>query len=335
LSISDEATSKWRGLFVDALQKVQRQVHPSLNANKDAVLYIEGLILKLLGMLCAAQPHNVSDVEERVSKTFPHPIDKWAIADAQNALDKGKKKSPLVLPVDKIHPLLKDMLGYKVETQVTMYIVAVLEYIAADILKLTGNYVKNIKHQDITCQDIKVAMCADKVLMDMFFQDDDVALGVEEEFVSVRRGSLKYEEIVKDMILEETQYIRDLDMITKVFKRPFVRLFHGRKDGNRYMEDIFSNLDDVRQFTARLLSSIEDTIEMTDSDSPPLVGICFEEKAENAEFDVYDRYAEDRMDFSALRNSINSVLASSDAIHTFRVRHYHIPVWNIMIIVFI
>ena len=68
-----------------------------------------------------------------------------------------------------------------------------------------------------------------QVLMDMFFQDDDVALGVEEEFVSVRRGSLKYEEIVKDMILEETQYIRDLDMITKVFKRPFVRLFHGRK----------------------------------------------------------------------------------------------------------
>lgn len=87
--------------------QVQRQVHPSLTAREDALQYIEELIVKLLGMLCASQPHSVANVEERVSSTFPHPIDKWAMTDAQNALDKGKKKSPLVLPVDKIHPLVK------------------------------------------------------------------------------------------------------------------------------------------------------------------------------------------------------------------------------------
>ena len=85
---------------------MQKQVHPSLTANDDALRYIEDLILRLLSMLCASQPHSVQDVEEKVTKTFPHPIDKWAITDAQNAMDKGKKKSSLVLPIDKIQPVL-------------------------------------------------------------------------------------------------------------------------------------------------------------------------------------------------------------------------------------
>lgn len=45
--------------------------------------------------------------QERVQKTFPHPIDKWAIADAQSAIEKRKRRNPLLLPVDKIHPSLK------------------------------------------------------------------------------------------------------------------------------------------------------------------------------------------------------------------------------------
>lgn len=58
----------------------------------------------------------MADVEERVRSTFPHPIDKWAIGDAQAAVEKGKKKSPVVLPADKVHPIImKVMLNFHSE----------------------------------------------------------------------------------------------------------------------------------------------------------------------------------------------------------------------------
>uniref|UniRef100_A0A3B5ASB5 SOS Ras/Rho guanine nucleotide exchange factor 2 n=1 Tax=Stegastes partitus TaxID=144197 RepID=A0A3B5ASB5_9TELE len=292
-SIYNVEKVKWIMIFFPPLFcSVQKQVHPNLTAKEDALQHIEELILQLLNMLCVAQPRSVQDVEERVQKTFPHPIDKWAIADAQSAIEKRKRRNPLLLPVDKIHPLLKEVLGYKVDYHVSLYIVAVLEYISADILKLAGNYVGNIRHFDISQQDIKVSMCADKVLMDMFDQEEDFGLMSQCPEEPSSSGELTYDDLVRLEIAEERQYLRELDLIIKVFRRHFLsnpKIFTAQD-----VEVIFSNILDIHELTVKLLGLIEDAVEMTADGSPhPLVGSCFEDLAEEQAFDPYETLSQD------------------------------------------
>ncbi|KYO31338.1 son of sevenless-like protein 1 isoform B [Alligator mississippiensis] len=293
--------------------EVQQQVHPNLSAKEDSLSYIEELILQLLNKLCIAQPRTVQDVEERVQKTFPHPIDKWAIADAQSAIEKRKRRNPLLLPADKIHPLLKEVLGYKVDYHVSLYIVAVLEYISADILKLAGNYVFNIRHFEISQQDIKVSMCADKVLMDMFDQDDIGLVSLCEDEPSTS-GELNYYDLVRNEIAEERQYLRELNLIIKVFREAFLS---NKKLFTSYDIDmIFSNISDIHELTVKLLGLIEDTVEMTDESSPhPLAGSCFEDLAEEQAFDPYETLSQDILSPRFLEHFNNLMAKPAVALH--------------------
>jgi len=65
--------------------------------------------------------------------------------------------------------------------------------------------------------------------MDMFFQDDDETIVVDNLQIDLGSTSQTYEELVKDFVLEENQYLRDLNMIIRIFREPFVRLYSRSK----------------------------------------------------------------------------------------------------------
>ena len=133
-------------------------MHPRLEIEEDALAYVEELIYKLLAQLCAAQPHSLSDVEHYVQNSFAAPIDTWALNDAHVMMEKhaAKKKGVFVFPVDRLYQELQkvcvcvcvcvrlasvrctwqDVIKYKVDLSLVQYIMAILDYISADILKV-------------------------------------------------------------------------------------------------------------------------------------------------------------------------------------------------------
>ena len=55
------------------------------------------------------------------------------------------------------------MAGNNPEKHVVQFFAAILDYMLSDVLKLTANYVQNISREEISEQDVKIAMFADKV----------------------------------------------------------------------------------------------------------------------------------------------------------------------------
>ncbi|XP_017068112.2 protein son of sevenless [Drosophila eugracilis] len=302
-----ENAARWRGLFTPSLKKVLEQVHPRVTAKEDALLYVEKICLRLLAMLCAKPlPHSVQDVEDKVNKSFPAPIDQWALNEAKEVINSKKRKS--VLPTERVHTLLqKDVLQYKIDSSVSAFLVAVLEYVSADILKMAGDYVMKIAHCEITKEDIEVVMNADRVLMDMLNQSEAHILPSPLS-LPAQRASATYEETVKELIHDEKQYQRDLHMIIRVFREELVKIVSDPRE----LEPIFSNIMDIYEVTVTLLGSLEDVIEMSQEQSAPCVGSCFEELAEAEEFDVYKKYAHD-VTSQASRDALSNLLSKPGA----------------------
>uniref|UniRef100_A0A915JI97 DH domain-containing protein n=1 Tax=Romanomermis culicivorax TaxID=13658 RepID=A0A915JI97_ROMCU len=308
-------SAKWRSCFLETLREISRQVNPpTFSLNQDACFYVEDLLFTLLTRIFDIKPLCIGDVTKFVLKTFPEPLNRWSIDDAQkiflNNTNHHKRNNYaarlLTFPNNKVYAMLKEVYNYRFDAQVVNYVLSILQYIAQDVLRLTGNYVKNIRHTIITFQDLKVAMTADNVLMDLFFRDEDQDLNspavdflLEEQHLSspLFADNLNYEQSVKSLIHQETQYLRDLNMLIFVFHENFKRIDNKNLYENENflnLERIFGNLFDVKDFTIRFCALLEDKLDIEREENLQ-VGVCFAEMAQAYEFDVYHMYIQNIM----------------------------------------
>lgn len=68
--------------------------------------------------------------------------------------------------------------------------------------------------------------------------------------------------------------------LQQVFRDKLQQIPSLQESGHRELEIIFSNITEIYDFSVNLLGSLEDTMEVTEENESPAIGICFEELAE-------------------------------------------------------
>lgn len=211
----------------------------------------------------------------------------------------AKKKSSAIsteFPVMKAHErLCKDVVratskGAKVDTTVTLHLMAILDYIAADVLKLVGNFVNLCANSVVQVTDIKTAVNGDTALSELWVLLESLPAGRTE---SQDDTEMTYEGAIKEMMSIEGQYLHELDIVTKVF----LDLFESRPDifAPDTVHYIFSTFKSISDVTHGFYSLLEDCIELSAarSDIPyPAIGSCFYSFILDGELCVYADYAE-------------------------------------------
>jgi son of sevenless-like protein len=307
--LAEDNYPRWYQLLQPFLRGVLHEVHPHLDIDNDALTYLEKLLYQLLQKISSTSPGQVQDVKVYVQENYPHPVNEWAIQEAEGSMDKistRRKKGPYALPLDKIHhQLIREVLGHKVDVSVTCFILGVLDYVAADALKLAGNFMKNTRDRSqdnprggvIQERDLRVSINVDQALSDLFELDSDHEHGlIMEPPDSSDPQSMKHEDYVKQFNSEEVKYLRHLNMLIKIYKDTLGK--QPQMFSDKEIDILFGNIDDVYELTLQLYGMVEDCLEMVGDGGDqskgrcPQLGACFLELAMNDEFSVYSQYSE-------------------------------------------
>lgn len=189
------------------IYKVLKQVHPDTAVSTKAMAIMNGVVNDMLERLVTessrltkqnkAQTVGAREIQTAVRLVFPGELHKHGVSEGTKAVTKynatqtegkteGQKKKKqhnsrsaragLQFPVGRVQRQMKSYNVKRVGAGAPVYLAAVLEYIAAEILELAGNAARDNKKQRIVPRHITLAVRNDEEL-NKLLSDTTIASG--------------------------------------------------------------------------------------------------------------------------------------------------------------
>ena len=176
--------------FHTYLFRVLKQVHPDTGLSNNAMIIMNDFVLDVFNRvmkeaiilleLSGKKTMTSRDVQTGVRLVLPGELAKHAVSEGTKAVTKfnssdgsgragGKSQSKssragLQFPVGKIHTLMKMKYQGRVAQGAPVYLSAVMEYMAAEVLELSGNAARDNKKARIIPRHINLAVRNDEEL---------------------------------------------------------------------------------------------------------------------------------------------------------------------------
>jgi histone H2A len=197
--------SKKRDQFHVAIYRVLKLVHPYKGISTKAVSILNDMLKEVFFRVLLKEARLLADMNKRILLTsreihtacryFPGELAKQAVSEGCKAVttynshlrlvgagrprrETKSMRAGLTFPVGKIHRLVRSYLhGYKISIGFSVYLAAVLEYLAAEILELSGNAARVYQMKRIAPRHLMLAIRGDEEL-DLLFSGSIASAGV-------------------------------------------------------------------------------------------------------------------------------------------------------------